>query len=472
MWLLSILLLYFGILFVISHFTSKRNDNADFFLGGHRSSWWSVAIGMVSASISGVTFISVPGWVSSTQFSYMQMVVGFVIGYVLVAYLLLPLYYKNNVTSIYSVLDASLGRYGRKTAALFFLLNKTLSSALKLYVVVIVLRLFILPYCDIPLPVIVFLSILIAWFYSHRSGIRTIVWTDFTQTIFIILALILLIITACQLLNIRATDVFSLIQESDHSAIFNWEWNSKQNFFKEFFSGIFIVLVMTGMDQDMMQKNLSCRNLKEAQKNMLSYGVLFIPLNLLLLSLGVLIMNYNQLHGITDITGDQLLPHFAQQANVLTISCFVIGLLASTFSSIDSAMTSITTSIINDFKSSDTTIKDRKIIHFSIAILLFLLVMAMEWIHNEHAIDVIYTIVSYLYGPVLGLFIFALSNHQHKGRYIPFIAILSILLSFLTSQMLLLVNYTMGYELLLLNGGLMYTGLRLTEKKERIGIQL
>ncbi len=461
-----IIVLYIGLLFTISFVTSKENNNSNFFVGNRNSSWWAVALGMVGASVSGVTFVSVPGWISSTHFTYLQMAAGFIFGYFLIAYILLPLYYKKNATSIYSILEEKLGKRGRTTAAFCFFLTKLLSSAVKLYVVVLILHHILQSEWGIPFPLLVFISILTVWFYSFRSGIKTIVWTDFIQTIFLILSLLLLLYTACNLLNYDISTAYQTIKGSEYSTIFNFDWSSKQNFFKQFVSGIFIVLVMTGMDQDMMQKNLSCKNLKEAQKNMISYSFLFIPLNLLLLSLGVLITVYFKANGIEGITGDHLLPSFAQQSGNIAFSCFLIGLIASTFSSIDSAMTSITTTISVDFLGKEPSKKRRMLIHASVGLLFFFIVLGVEKIRSEHAIDIIYSLVSYLYGPVLGLFGYALSNQKQKtGKSIFLIAIGSILLSHIISVALKGCGYTMGYELLLLNGLFMWIGLKLLPNK-------
>lgn len=444
-----------------------HNSNVGFFLGGRRSPWWVVSIGMVGASVSGVTFVSVPGWVTSIQFTYLQMVLGFIVGYLLVAYLLLPIYYRSTQVSIYAVLEEKLGGYGRMTAALCFLLNKLLSSAVKLYVVVLVLHRLVFVDWGVPFGCVAFISLLIVWLYTYRNGIGTIVWTDMLQTILLVISLVMLIRALIDMSNITLDDAVTIIYESPLSKIFEWDdWTYKQHFVKQFLSGVLIVLVMTGLDQDMMQKNLSCKTLKEAQRNMLTYGVLFLPLNLLFLSLGLLIVwFYTKDGGVLPETGDALLPYFAKNAGELATSCFVVGMLASTFSSVDSAITSITTSLTNDFKKKEIKKKNRMLIHALVTFLLWLIVLFLQRLPNEHAIDFIYMVVSFLYGPLLGMFAYSIKNksvEKNKRWEIPFISFFSILFTYGLKYFLSeYAGYELGYELLLLNGTTTYFGLLL-----------
>jgi Na+/proline symporter len=442
---------------------SHNASNVGFFIGGRRSPWWAVSIGMVGASVSGVTFVSVPGWVTSIQFTYLQMAMGFFFGYILVAYWLLPIYYRANQVSIYAILEENLGGYGRMTAALCFLLNKILSSAVKLYVVVLVLHRLVFVDWGVPFWGVTFISLLIVWLYTYKNGIRIIVWTDMLQTVLLVVALVMLIRALIDMSNITLGDAVTIIYESPLSKIFEWDdWSDRQHFVKQFLNGVFIVLVMTGLDQDMMQKNLSCRTLKESQRNMLTYGVLFFPLNLLFLSLGLLIVwFYTKDGGDLPVTGDALLPYFAKNAGELATACFVVGMLASSFSSVDSAITSITTSLSTDFKKNEIDKKSRMVIHSLVTLLLGLIVVILQHLSNEHAIDFIYMIVVFFYGPLLGMFAFALMNKHHcKSRAIPFVALISILVTYCVKIFLMsMLRYEIGYELLLLNGGITYVGL-------------
>lgn len=442
---------------------SHNASNVGFFIGGRRSPWWAVSIGMVGASVSGVTFVSVPGWVTSIQFTYLQMAMGFVFGYLLIAYLLLPVYYRSRQVSIYAVLEEKLGLYGRRTAAVCFLLNKLFSSAVKLYVVVLVLHRLLFAGWGIPFAVVVFFSLLIVWLYTYKNGVRTIVWTDLLQTILLVAALVMMIHAVVQKLDLSPSSAVMMIHQSPLSKIFEWDdWASRQHFVKQFFSGVFIVLVMTGLDQDMMQKNLSCRTLKEAQKNMLTYGVFFLPLNLLFLSLGLLIVfYYTKEGGSLPAMGDELLPYFAQHTGGVALVCFVVGLLASTFSSVDSAITSITTSLSNDFRKKEIGERERILLHSGVSVLLGLLVILLRQLSNQHAIDFIYMIVAFFYGPLLGMFSFALFHkREQKSKKVVWIALFSILLAYMIKIVLRsYCDYEVGYELLLINGLITYSGL-------------
>ena len=464
---------YLALLLIVAYFTTKgdnqKHTNVDFFIGGRRSPWWTVSLGMIGASISGVTFVSVPGWVTSIHFTYLQMAIGFIVGYVIVAMVLLPVYYAANTVSIYAILEKKLGRIGRRTAAVCFLLNKALSSSVKLYVVVLVVHKLVFAQYGIPFWAVALGSLLMVWLYTWKGGIRTIVWTDFLQTILLVVALILLIHAALKTLNISFLDAAKLVYDSPLSETFVWDdWMSKQHFVKQFLSGIFIVLVMTGLDQDLMQKNLSCKNLKESQRNMLSYGVLFVPLNLLFLALGVLIVTiYTKNGNPLPATGDNLLPYFAKEMGTFGLVCFVIGMLASSFSSVDSAIASITTSISVDFSKQEANKRKRIVIHILVTLVFLLLVVGLQQARNSHAIDLIYTIVSFFYGPVLGLFAFCFAQKtvSQNLRFIPLSAVLSIAFAYLISTLLKQeFGYAMGYELLILNGLLMYVGLWIENK--------
>ena len=346
-WMLTIIAVYIGILMFISYLVSKRgSDNDAFFLGNKKSPWYIVAIGMLGDSISGVTFVSVPGMVGQFDMSYMQMVLGFFPGYLIVAFILLPLYYKLNLTSIYGYLDTRFGNSSYKTGASFFILSRIVGSASKLYLIALILQTLIFDQWNIPFYVTVAGIITLIWAYTHKSGMKTIVWTDALQTICLLAALILIIWQVSNKLGFDISQTIDAVRTSQHSRIFFFDdWASRQNFFKQFLSGIFIVIVMTGLDQNMMQKNLTCKNLKDAQKNMVTYGFGFIPMNYLFLSLGILLLTFISAQGITlPEKSDQILPMLATEyLGFPVLACFAIGIIAASFSNADSALTSITT---------------------------------------------------------------------------------------------------------------------------------
>lgn len=463
--LAALFILYFCLLAYVSRRTGKNDSGADFFLGNRHSPWWAVSIGMVGASVSGVSFVSVPGWVPSSAFSYMQMVLGFVVGYVVVAYLLLPIYYNSGNVSIYAFLSSRLGSAGRKSGACFFLLNKLMGAAVKFYVAAFVLYR-VTDVSLVPFPLFALLCVLFVYLYTYRGGIRSIVWTDLLQTILMVLSLLLLLYKVLSLLDMNLWEGVRFVADSDLSKVFFFEdWSDRAYFWKHFVSGAFVVIVMTGLDQDMIQKNLSCRSLKEAQRNMLSYGVLFVPVNLLFLMLGLLVAVY---YGVDALpaTGDALLPHFVKEAGAAVLVCFSVGMLASSFSSVDSAMAAMTTSFLADImerEAESVSPRFRHRVHLGVAVAVCLVVLLLDYVRSDHAIDVIYQLVSYLYGPLLGMFAYCVF-HKRCGSFdsgwIAVVAVLSPMLSFAISKALhARYGYDMGYELLLLNGAITYVGI-------------
>lgn len=467
-----IVLSYFGILLIISFFTSRNVNNAGFFLGNKKSPWYIVAIGMLGSSISGVTFISVPGWVQTTQMTYLQMVLGFVAGYVVIAHVLLPLYYRLNLTSIYTYLDLRFGRFSYKTGASFFLLSRSIGSAARLYVVANVLQIVIFNQLNIPFWVTVIVTILLIWLYTFKGGIKTIIWTDTLQTIFLFTALIATIIIVARELGLDFSGIVSTINNSEMSKVFEFkDWRSSQHFLKQFLSGAFITIVMTGLDQDMMQKNLSCRNIKEAKRNMLTYGVAFLPANLLFLSLGILLMTFVNSIGIPAdselIAGDNLYPYVATtQLGPVVLILFLIGLMASAYSSADSALAALTTSFTVDIigiknKTEQQIKKTRTWVHLAISFLMAIMIIVFNLVNEKSIINAIYAIAGYTYGPLLGLYAFGLfTKYKVRDKIVPIIAILSPILCFLISYLLKkYADYNTGYELLLLNGFITFMGL-------------
>lgn len=464
------ILAYFCILLVFSRFTSRRATNSTFYRADRRSPWYMVAFGMIGASISGITFVSVPGMAVKTDMTYLQMCFGFILGYLIVAFVLLPVYYRLNLTTIYTYLQTRLGRRAYKTGSSFFLLSKLIGAAVRFYVVCIILQRFVLDQLGIPFLVTVVFMVGLIWLYTRKGGIKTLVWTDSFQTLCMFLALILIIFHVMTALHLNLNQAVTAIANDSHSRVFIWQdWASKQNFWKMFLSGIFIVIVMTGLDQDMMQKNLTCKSLREAQKDMCSYGLAFVPANLLFLSLGILLMMLSHREGIAiPCATDDLLPMFAATGSLgsLVIVLFTIGIVAASFSSADSAMTALTTTWCVDIMEKKDDERLRKRTHLGFALLFVVFILAFKALNSTSVIDAIYIICSYTYGPLLGLFAFGLfTRWQVKDRYVPYIAIISPVICFaietITRQT---TGYEFGYELLMVNGLLTFVGLYLCRK--------
>ena len=466
------ILAYFIIILLISRFTTKRTDNSTFYRGNQRSPWYMVAFGMIGASISGITFVSVPGMVILSNMTYLQMCIGFIFGYFAVAFLLLPVYYKFNLTTIYSYLQDRLGKRSYKTGASFFLLSKMTGAAVRFYVVCIILQKFVLDGIGVPFPITVIVMVCLIWLYTRRGGIKTLVWTDTFQTLCMFVALILILFEVISDLHLSVSEAVVAIAHDAHSQVFLWDnWISKQNFWKQFLSGIFIVIVMTGLDQDMMQKNLTCKNLRDAQKDMCSYGFAFVPANLLFLSLGILLLMLAHQEGIAlPKQSDNLLPMFAASGKLgdTVVILFTIGVVAAAFSSADSALTALTTSFCVDICNQPKNEHLRKKAHIGIAVLFTLFILAFKAVNSTSVIDAIYILCSYTYGPLLGLFAYGLLTHRKvSDKWVPYICILSpIICLTLNITVSTMTSYTFGYELLMLNGCLTFLGLYLSSIKK------
>ena len=471
MMILVTIVCYFAALLLIARTTGRQgSSSAAFFKGENRSPWYVVSFGMIGASISGVTFVSVPGMVRGLDMTYMQTVFGFFFGYMAVAHILLPLYYKLRLTSIYSYLGSRIGEHAYRTGSFFFLLSRMLGTAAKLYLVCLILHTYVFQNLPVPFWMIAVGSVALVWIYTHKSGIRTIVWTDTLQTFCLIAALILIIYFTVKQLGMDFGGIVQTLQDSEHSRIFVFDdWVSKQNFFKQFFSGIFIVIVMTGLDQDMMQKNLTCRNLQEAQKNMYCYGFSFIPLNFLFLSLGILLLALaSHMHLDLPATSNDILPMFAAQGYLgqPVLILFAIGMIAAAFSNSDSALTAMTTSVCIDFLRTDTDDEEtarrkRNKVHLCLSALLAFFICLVEQLHSQSVLDAIYIIASYTYGPLLGMFAFGLfTRRSTRDRAVPFIAVLSPVICYAIHVWTMKeTGYKFGYELLMLNGTLTFAGL-------------
>ena len=462
---LLILALYFALLYGVSRAVSRAEGNSEFFGASRKSPWHLVAFGMIGASVSGISFVSVPGMVVGSQMTYLQTCFGFILGYAVVAGMLLPLYYRLQLTSIYTYLGKRLGRKSEVTGASFFVISKLIGAALKFYVVCMILHEFVFQPLGVPFALTVALMVALIWVYTRRGGIRTLVFTDALQTACMLGALLLISLGVLRALNLTPWQAVDAIRENAMSRVFVFDdWMSKQNFWKQFVSGAFIVVVMTGLDQDMMQKNLTCRTLRESQKNMCCYGLAFVPVNLLFLSLGVLLtMLAANLNVPLPENTDTLLPMFAATgklgfgAQVL----FTLGIVSASFSSADSALTSLTTTYCIDIRRQATDERLRRRAHLGICTLFVACILVFRYAQSTSLLDAIYTIVSYTYGPLLGLFAYGLFTRRHVlDGATPYIAVAAPLLCLGIAQAsYALFGYTFGYELLLLNGAITFAAL-------------
>lgn len=463
--ILLTIFVYLGALMLFSRLTSLHSDNDTFYRGNRRSPWYMVAFGMVGASISGITFVSVPGMVMATQMTYLQTCLGFILGYFAVAFILLSVYYRLNLTTIYTYLDRRLGKEAYKTGSWFFLLSKMTGAAVRFYVVCIILHRFVLSQLGVPFVVTVIVMVGMIWLYTRRGGIKTLVWTDTFQTVCMFTALILITYNVIDALGYGIGDAVRAVAADEHSRIFVFDdWVSRQNFWKQFLSGVFIVIVMTGLDQDMMQKNLTCKTLREAQKDMCTYGMAFVPANLLFMALGILLMMLAQKQGLPlPDTGDELLPMFAASGILgnSVVILFTIGIVAASFSSADSALTAMTTSYCVDIREKKEDESLRRKTHIAMAAVFAVIILAVDAVGSSSVIDAIYVLCSYTYGPLLGLFAFGLLTRRSvAGRTVPYIAVGSPLLCFaIDKTVAAATGYHFGYELLMLNGALTFIGL-------------
>ena len=474
--ILATILIYFCILLIFSKITSHKANNETFYRGNRRSPWYMVAFGLVGASISGITFVSVPGMAYKMNMTYLQMCIGFIFGYFIVAIFLLPVYYKHNLTTIYSYLKDRMGNHSYKTGASFFIISKIIGAAVRFYVVCIILQKFVLDNLGIPFILTVPVMVMLIWFYTRKGGIKTLVWTDTFQTLCMFSALILIIYYTIKCLDFTPMEAYHAICDSKYSQIFVFDdWISRQNFWKQFLSGIFVVIVMTGLDQDMMQKNLTCKTLHDAQKDMCTYGFAFVPANLLFLALGILLILLAQKQQMPfPESPDDLLPVFAASGYMgnIVVVFFTIGIVAASFSSADSAITAITTSICVDIIDSPKDEKLRKSTHLGVAILFVIFIILFKQINSTSVIDAIYIICSYTYGPLLGIFGFGIfTKRRANDQATPYIAILSPIICYAidwySSHHL---GYKLGYELLMLNGLITFSGLYIFSQKNNAKI--
>lgn len=471
MLILTTILIYFCVLMLMGRLTSKKSNNETFYRGERKSPWYVLALGLVGASISGITFVSVPGMVIKQDMTYLQTCLGFILGYFVVAFVLLPVYYKLNLTTIYSFLQKRLGNRSYKTGALFFLLSEMTGTALRFYVVCSILQRFVFGPVGVPFVVTVVALVMLIWVYTRRGGIKTLVWTDTFQTFCMMAALLIIIVEVIGKLDMSVGDAVCAVVADSHSRIFVFDdWVSTQNFFKQFLSGVFIVVVMTGLDQHMMQKNLTCKTLRDAQKDMCVGGFFFVPVNLLFLSLGVLLLLLAGKEGLAvPADSDELLPMFAASGwmGSLVLVLFSIGIVAASFSGTDSALTAVTTSYCVDIKErpDDETLRRRA--HFGVCVLFTVFILAFRVINSTSVIDAIYIVLSYTSGPLLGLFAYGiLTKRGVNDRLVPYICVAAPVICFAINQITVsLTGYKFGYELLMLNGMLVFLGMYLTSHR-------
>jgi len=475
--IITIIIAYFLLLLVISLRSSRGAGNDSFFLGDRKSPWFVVAFGMIGASLSGVTFISVPGWVVDSQFSYMQMILGYLVGYFVIANVLMPLYYKLQLTSIYTYLEERFGRYSYKTGSWFFLLSKIIGASFRLFLVANVLQFTVFEAWGIPFYLTVTMTIGLIWLYTFRGGIKTIIWTDTLQTFSMLAAVVVSIILITRSMDMSLGEMIGRVAASDDSRIWFFDnWKLEHHFIKHFLSGAFIVIVMTGLDQDMMQKNLSCKNIREAKKNMYVMSLSLLPVILVFLFLGAILIQFAQFKGIAiPEATDNFFPLIATGGYLPQIVgvFFILGLVAAAFSSADSALTALTTSFTVDILEGQRweerkLTRSRRWVHLAMSIVLGLAIMLFRAINDENVISAIFRVAGYTYGPLLGLYAFGLFTQlQVRDKLVPLLAILSPVLSFLLSRYSeqLFNGYQFGFELLIVNGAIMFGGLLLTSKR-------
>ncbi len=470
--------IYFIVLFGISFLTSRNTDSNGFFIGNRKSPWFLVAIAMIGSSISGVTFVSVPGMVGASNFAYLQMVLGFVVGQIIIAFVLIPLFYKMNLVSIYEYLENRFGIASYKTGAWFFFISKMLGASVRLFLVCITLQLLVFDPLKLPFILNAFITVLLVWLYTYKGGVKTLIWTDAFKTLCLIISVVLTIVFIAKDLQLNFTSMINTIKESDLSKAFFFEdINDKRFFFKQFLAGIFTMIATTGLDQDMMQRNLSCKNHKDSQKNMITSGISQFFIIAMFLMLGVLLYIYAAKMNIAlPESSDQLFPLIATGGYFPLIVgiLFIIGLISAAYSAAGSALTALTTSFTVDILQSKSKMSSvqqdetRKKVHIGMALVMILVIIVIELLNNTSVIDAVYILTSYTYGPILGLFAFGIfTKKQVKDKYIPLVAITAPILCFIIDQNseVWFNGYSFSYELLILNALFTILGLTLLIRK-------
>jgi Na+/proline symporter len=475
-----IIVIYFGLLIGISVITSKGADTHTFFTANRQSPWYLVAFGMIGSSLSGVTFISVPGNVGKIGFGYFQVVLGYLLGYWVIIGVLMPLYYRLNLVSIYTYLEKRFAFWSYKTGAFFFLISRTLGSALRLYLAATVLQLFLFDAWGVPFFVTVATTLGLIWVYTFKGGVKTIVYTDAFQTLFLISAVCIAVWQISSDLGLSFSELIKVINDSQYSKMFYFEdVNSPLYFFKQFLGGAFIAITMTGMDQEIMQKNLTCKTLGDAQKNMFWFSIILVIVNLLFLTLGALLYIYSELNNIPiPASSDELFPTLALTKFSLLVGIFfLLGITASSYASADSALAGLTTSFcidFLDFKNKPEAVRQRQkfITHLGFSVVFLIIIVIFREINERSVIDAVLNIAGYTYGPLLGLFTFGLfTRFQVKDKFVPIVCVLSPVLSYIisTNSEKLLNGYKFSLEILILNGLITFIGLTLVSRRgERV----
>lgn len=472
---------YFVILFTVSYIAGRKADNAGFFVGNRKSSWYVVAFAMIGSSISGVTYVSVPGMVAVSGFGYLQMVMGFVAGQFIIAFVLVPLFYKMNLISIYEYLENRFGISSYRTGAWFFFISKMLGAAVRLFLVCLTLQLLVFDPMDLPFILNVIITVSLVWLYTFRGGVKSLIWTDSLKTFCLVVSVVLCIFYIASDLNLSFTGMIKTVAGNDMSRIFFFDdVNSKQYFFKQFLAGVFTMIAMTGLDQDMMQRNLSCKNFKDSQKNMITSGVFQLVVIFMFLVLGTLLYTFAANEHIQVTKGDQLFPVIAtgNYLPVIVGFLFIVGLISSAYSAAGSALTALTTSFTVDIlgtkgKEEKEIVKIRKRVHVGMAAVMGIVIFVFNILNNTSVIDAVYILASYTYGPILGLFAFGILMTQPvRDKYIPLVAIASPILCFILQKnsVAWFNGYQFSYELLIFNALFTFAGLCLLIKKEEKNI--
>jgi len=474
---LTTIICYFIVLFTISYIAGRKADNQGFFIGNRKSPWFVVAFAMIGSSISGVTFVSVPGMVSVGNFSYLQMVLGFVVGQIIIAFVLIPLFYKMNLVSIYEYLEQRFGISSYKTGAWFFFISKMLGAAVRLFLVCVVLQLLVFKPLHLPFLLNIVFTVSLVWLYTFRGGVKSVIWTDTLKTFCLIASVVLCIYYIASELNFGFSGMVQAVTDNSYSKMFFFDdVNDKRYFFKQFFAGIFTMIAMTGLDQDMMQRNLSCKNFKDSQKNMITSGISQFFVVMLFLVLGVLLYIFTAKSGIHNpAKTDELFPMIATQGYFPKVVglLFVVGLISAAYSAAGSALTALTTSftvdILGSNKSTDEakTVKVRKLVHVGMSVVMGLVILVINMLNNTSVIDAVYIMASYTYGPILGLFAFGIFTKKHVyDKYVPLVALLSPVLCFILQKnsQAWFNGYSFSYELLIMNAFFTFIGLLITAR--------
>ncbi|MBQ5854707.1 MAG: sodium:solute symporter [Alistipes sp.] len=478
--IIATIFIYIAILFTVAYISGRKADNQGFFVGNRSSSWWMVMLAMVGAAMSGVTFVSVPGMVAASGFSYFQMALGFMTGYFIIAFLLIPLFYRMNLVSIYGYLENRFGTGAYKTGAWFFFISKLLGASVRLFLICVVLQLLLFEPYGLPFWLNAAVTVLLVLLYTFRGGVKSLIWTDTLKTVCLVLSIGLSIWFVCQRLDMSFTEMVATVKSSESSRIFFFDdINDRRYFFKQFLAGIFSVIAMTGLDQDMMQRSLACKNYSDSQKNMVVSAILQTLIIFVLLTLGVILYTFAERMNITlPPLSDNMFGTVATspQMPLIVGILFILGLVSATYSAAGSALTALTTSFTIDVLGADKRFDDlkltkvRKGVHIAMAVAMFLVICILHRLNSTNVIDAVYTLASYTYGPILGLFAFGiLTKWSVKSRYVGIVAVVAPILCFVLQQNSerWFGGYKFSYELLIVNALITFVGLMLLIKRKK-----